>query len=64
MNMNPIKAWRRVLLLATWTVFFIIIAIMIYLIPSRWDEQAQGESLAIESYKADLKANWNKDSEQ
>ena len=63
MNMNPIKAWRRVLLLATWTVFFIIIGIMIYAIPSRWDEQAQGESLAIESYKADIKANWNKDGE-
>ena len=63
MNMNPIKAWRRVLLLATWTVFFIIIGIMIYLIPSRWDEQSKGESLAIESYKADIKANWNKDGE-
>ena len=64
MNMNPIKAWRRVLLLATWTVFFIIIGIMVYLIPSRWDEQAQGESLAIESYKAELKAQWNKDGER
>ena len=64
MNMNPIKAWRRVLLLATWTVFFIIIGIMIYAIPSRWDEQAQGESLAIESYKAELKAQWNKDGER
>ena len=61
MNMNPIKAWRRVLLLATWTVFFIIIAIMIYLIPSRWDEQAQGESLSIESYKAEIQESQVKD---
>ena len=61
MNMNPIKAWRRVPLLATWTVFFIIIAIMIYAIPSRWDDQAQGESLAIESYKAEIQESQVKD---
>ena len=64
MRMNLIKAWRHVMIIIAITALVIIVGLMIYLIPSRWDEQAQGESLAIESYKADIKANWNKDGEQ
>ena len=64
MNMSPIKAWRHILMLIALTALVIIIGLIVYAIPSRWDEQAQGESLAIESYKADLKAQWNKDGEQ
>lgn len=60
MNMNPLKAWRHVMIIIAITSLVIIVGLMIYAIPSRWDDQAQGESLAIESYKADIKANWNK----
>lgn len=63
MNMNPIKAWRQILMLIALTALVIIIGLIVYAIPGRWDEQSKGESLAIESYKADLKANWNKDGE-
>ena len=63
MRMNLIKAWRHVMIIIAITTLVIIVGLMIYLIPSRLDEQSNGESLAIESYKADLKANWNKDGE-
>ena len=64
MNMSPLKAWRHIMIITAITALVIIVGLMIYAIPSRWDEQAQGESLSIESYKADIKANWNKDGER
>ncbi len=54
MNMNPLKAWRNVMIIIAITALVIIVGLMIYAIPSRWDEQAQGESLSIESYKAEI----------
>lgn len=54
MNMNPLKAWRHVMIIIAITALVIIVGLMIYAIPSRWDEQAQGESLSIESYKAEI----------
>lgn len=61
MRINPFKAWRQVLLLAAWTAFFIIIGIMVYLIPGRWEQEERGKKDYIENYKAEIAANWNKD---
>lgn len=61
MQINPFKAWRQVLLLAAWTVFFIIIGIMVYLIPGRWEQQERGKQAYIDNHKAELRANWNKE---
>ena len=64
MNMNPLKAWRHILMLIALTALVIIIGLIVYAIPGRLDDQARGQMAMIDAHKADLKANWNKDSEQ
>ena len=64
MNMNPLKAWRHVMIIIAITALVIIVGLMIYAIPGRLDDQARGQMAMIDAHKADLKANWNKDGER
>lgn len=61
MKINHLKAWLPVLKLVAIVIALIFVIIAIYSIPSRLDAQAKAEADYIENYKAELKAEQNKD---
>lgn len=61
MKINHLKAWLPVLKLVVIVIALIFVIIAVYSIPSRLDAQAKAEADYIENYKAELKAEQNKD---
>lgn len=61
MKINHLKAWLPVLKRVVIVIALIFVIIAVYSIPSRLDAQAKAEAAYIENYKAELKAEQNKD---
>ena len=61
MKINHLKAWLPALKLVVIIIALIFVIIAVYSIPSRLDAQAKAEADYIENYKAEIKAEQNKD---